>query len=76
MANKTVTMALTNKDADLARVPAQNSGDTRRMALAKIDTVFSNLNWGSLGDIFAVELADYQKLREGWVFSEICISMH
>lgn len=38
--NKTVAMALTNKNAYLARVPAQNSGKTRRVVFTKIDTIF------------------------------------
>ena len=33
MMNKTVAMALMNKDAGLVRVPAPNSGNTRRMVL-------------------------------------------
>ena len=46
--NKTVATALTNKDAFLAHVPAQNSG--------KWTHFFPNLNLGNLDDIVAVKL--------------------
>ena len=46
--NKTVATALTNKDAFLAHVPAQNSGNWTHF--------FPNLNLGNLGDIVAINL--------------------